>query len=250
MKATLHIFVLALGLFIFGNATLAQTTKTIAKTSRTSVATKTITPAKPKEKLYIPISIKGGANISVIFLARNIKEKNNEPGYCGGFGYEVNNLLRVAGLYSYFKPTNIEPTWQNIRANSFEINAEIVARFPNKKTLLYPFAGLSYNTFKGFFTGQQDFLNLKEFYRPNTDVKNNWLGVNLGTGLEHNFGIVGVFIDYRMRVGKQDKVFNIMDVCYTGGLKIRFPYGEAGKRFFGYRDRYNLKPGQNPRFMD
>ncbi len=244
MAANRHIFVLALGLLIIGNDTFAQ--RTVA------VKTKTITSAsvKPKEKLFIPLSIKAGANLSVIFLARNVKENNNEPGYCFGGGYEVNNFFRVAALYSYFKPINIAPTWENIKANSIEINAEIVARFPNKKTLLYPFAGLSYNTFKGFFTGQQDFLNLKEFYTPNSRVTNNWLGLNLGTGLEHNFGIIGLFIDYRMRVGKQDKVFNIMDVCYTGGVKIRFPYGEAGKRFFGGKDRYNLKLGQNPRFMD
>lgn len=243
MKATKHIFVLALGLLIIGNDTFAQ--KTVA------VKTKTVaTTPKAKEKLFIPISLKAGVNLSVIFLARNVKDKNNEPGYCGGVGYEVNNFLRVSALYSYFKPINIAPTWQNIHANTFEANAEIVARFPNKKTLLYPFAGISYNTFKGFFTGEQDYLNLKEFYKPNTIIKNNWLGLNLGTGLEHNFGLIGLYIDYRMRVGKQDKVFNIMDVCYTGGVKIRFPYGEAGKRFFGSRDRYNLKSGQDPRFMD
>lgn len=245
MKTTLQICILALGLLIMGNDTFAQTKTVAAKTKTTLIST-----PKPKEKLYIPISLKAGANISVIFLARNVKDNNNEPGYCGGFTYEVNNLVRVSGLYTYFKPTNIEPTWQNIHANTIELNAEIVARFPNKKTLLYPFAGLSYNTFKGYFTGQQDFLNLKEFYTPNTNVKNNWLGVNLGTGLEHNFGIIGLFIDYRMRVGKQNKVINIMDVCYTGGIKVRFPYGEAGKRFFGGRDRYNLQPGQDPRFMN
>ena len=46
-----------------------------------------------------------------------------------------------------------------------------MAKFPNNKTLLYPFAGFSYNTFKGFFTGQLDYLNLKEYYKVNSEIK-------------------------------------------------------------------------------
>lgn len=191
-----------------------------------------------KEREYTKWSMKAGANISVIFLARNTKDKNNSPGYCGGFTYEVNNFVRVSTLYTRFRPINIEPTWLNVKANSYEMNLEVMAKFPNKKTLLYPFAGLSYNTFNGFFTGELDYLNLKEFYKSNTTIKNNWLGLNLGTGIEHNFGILGLFIDYRMRVGKQDGSINIMDVCYTGGLKIRFPYGKIAKSLDHINDRF------------
>jgi hypothetical protein len=146
--------------------------------------------------------------------------------------------VRVSSLYTHFKPINIEPTWFNIKANTFEVNLEVMAKFPNNKTLLYPFAGLSYNTFKGFFTGQLDYLNLKEYYKVNSEIKNNWLGLNLGTGIEHQFDLIGVFIDYRMRVGKQDKVINIMDVCYTGGIKIKFPYGKLVKTLTHINDRF------------
>jgi hypothetical protein len=38
------------------------------------------------------------AILSVIYLARNVKEKNNEPGYCGGFTYDINNFVRVSTL--------------------------------------------------------------------------------------------------------------------------------------------------------
>lgn len=167
-------------------------------------------------------SLKAGGNISVIYLARNTKDKNNEPGFCGGVTYEVNDFIRVSSLYTRFRPINIKPTWLDVKANTYEANMEIVAKFPNKQTLLYPFVGLSYNTFSGYFTGILDYLNLKEYYAVNSTITNNWLGLNFGTGFEHNFGILGFFIDYRMRVGKQEKAFNIMDVCYTGGLKIRY----------------------------
>ena len=203
----------------------------IKKITSPAAKTETVTTKKTtdKETKYTRWSMRAGGNLSVIYLARNVKEKNNEPGYCGGFIYEINNFVRVSGLYTRFRPINIEPTWLNVRANTYEVNFEILARFPNQKTLLYPFAGFSYNTFSGFFTGQLDFLNLKEYYPINSTIKNQWLGFNLGTGLEHNFGIIGVFIDYRMRVGRQENSINIMDVCYTGGLKIRFPYGKLAK---------------------
>ncbi len=199
---------------------------------------KTLIVPITKERPYTKWSAKAGANVSVIFLARNTKDNNNSPGVCGGLTYEVNNFVRVSTLYTQFRPINIEPTWYDINANSYEMNLEVMARFPNKKTLLYPFAGLSYNTFKGFFTGELDYLNLKEFYKSNTTIKNNWLGLNLGTGIEHNFGILGLFIDYRMRVGKQDGSINIMDVCYTGGVKVRFPYGKIAKSLDHINDRF------------
>ena len=192
----------------------------------------------PKERDYTNLSMKVGANNSVIFLARNTKDNNNVLGYCGGFTYDVNDFVRVSSLYTHFKPINIEPTWLNIKANTFELNLELMAKFPINKTLLYQFAGFSYNTFKGFFTGQLDYLNLKEYYKVNSEIKNNWLGLNLGTGIEHQFDLIGVFIDYRMRVGKQDKVINIMDVCYTGGIKIKFPYGKLVKTLTHINDRF------------
>ena len=210
--------------------------------------TSTVAPKSgkaPKATPYLKWSVKAGVNLSVVYLARNVKDNNNTPGFCAGLNYEVNNFLRVSTLFTRFRPINIEPTWLNVSANTYEMNLEAVAHFPNKKTLLYPFIGLSYNTYSGFFTGQLDFLNLKEYYSANTLVKNRWLGVNFGTGLEHNFGMIGLFIDYRMRIGKQEKDLgiNIMDVCYTGGIKVRFPYGKGARNFakrFKTNDRFNL----------
>ena len=230
MKKNRHIFIICIGILFFINTIEAQRT--------TAVKTKTIASSpKFKETQFTRWSLKAGANLSVVYLARNTKDNNNEPGYCAGLTYEANNFVRVSALYTHFKSVNIAPTWENIKANTYEINLEILAHFPNKKTLLYPFVGISYNTFSGFFTGQKDYLNLRNYYPINSTVRNDWLGINLGTGLEHNFGIIGIFIDYRMRVGKEEKSFNIMDVCYTGGIKVRLPYGKYAKKYFGTNDR-------------
>ncbi len=231
MKKSLHILFLAsLMIAQIGYGQTKKVTKPLPK--------KTTVAPLPKEREYTKWSLKAGANLSVIFLSRNIKDKNNVPGYCGGLSYEVNNFVRVSTLYSHFKPLSIEPTWYDIKANTYEMNLEVMAKFPNKKTLFYPFAGVSYNTFSGYFTGELDYLNLKEFYKANTTIKNNWFGLNLGTGIEHNFGVLGLFVDYRMRVGKQDGVINIMDVCYTAGAKIRFPYGKLAKKMGHLNDRF------------
>lgn len=237
----IYIFLL---LCLFNVLAIAQVKP--ARTTRTPVRAASTPSIVPKQTQYTRWSAKAGANISVVYLARNIKDNNNAPGYCGGLNYEVNNFIRVSTLYSYFRPINIEPTWLNVRASTTEMNLEMVAHFPNKKTLLYPFLGLSYNTYDGFFTGQLDYLNLKEYYAVNTVVRNRWFGLNLGTGIEHNFGILGMFLDYRMRVGKQEDAagVNIMDVCYTAGLKVRFPYGKGAKKFaqkFRTNDRFNIQ---------
>ncbi len=231
-KKFLIVIVLFTGL-LYSTAIFSQS-KITAKTT-----TVTSTKKKPKEPQYTKFAVKAGANISVIYLARNVKDKNNEPGFSGGGTYEFNNFVRASVLYTHFKTINIEPTWLNVKANTYEANLELMARFPNKKTIMYPFVGLSYNTFNGYFTGQSDYLNLKAFYTANTNVKDNWVGVNLGTGIEHNFGIVGLYFDYRMRVGKSETAINIMDVCYTGGIKVRFPYGNLAKKLANPNDRFH-----------
>ncbi|MCD6019958.1 MAG: hypothetical protein K0S53_3079 [Bacteroidetes bacterium] len=227
--------VLFVSILIWTNTLFSQVKKLTRPVDKKS--TSIIKPEK--ERPYTKWSLKAGGNISVIYLARNVKENNNEPGYCGGLTYEVNNFVRVATLYSRFRPINIEPTWLDVKANTYEMNMEILAKFPNRKTLLYPFFGLSYNMYSGYFTGESDFLNLSEYYPVNSTVKNNWTGLNFGVGLEHNFGILGLFIDYRMRVGKQETAINIMDVCYTGGLKVRFPYGNLAKKLGSPNDRFH-----------
>lgn len=235
MIKTSKIFVTSILMFCVYYNTFAQIPSKLP-------AKKPITPEeieKLKEKKFSKWSLKTGLNTSVVYLARNIKDNNNEPGFSVGTVYEINNFVRISTLYSRFRPINIEPTWLNVKANSYEANLEIMAIFPNKKTLLYPFAGLSYNTYSGFFTGEQDYLNLKEYYTAYSTVTNNWLGLNIGTGVEHNFGLIGIYFDYRMRVGKQETAFNIMDVCYTGGVKIKIPKSKKYfKSMFGTRNRF------------
>ena len=207
----------------------------------------TVPPTKKTKREFKKTDFQVGFGLagSVLYLSRNIKEDNDALGYTFVANYGGQKLCRVSVQYTYYKPINIAPTWYTIKANTFEANLELLARFKNGKTFLYPLTGLSYNTFQGFFTGQDDFLSLREHYKPNSTVRNNWIGLNIGTGLEHGIGPVVLFLDYRMRLGQMEKFgnFNIMDVCYGGGVRIKIytpkSNGRLKKYIHNFGNRYN-----------
>ncbi len=224
-------------LIFFSQSFKSQTNKNFnSKKQKTALKTS----PKKKETYYKKWSLKVGGNLNAIFLSYDTKEQKNKPGFCAGLSYNVNNFIRVSSLYSHFNPINIEPTRINVNANTYELNLEIMTYFPNKKTIVYPFAGISFNTNKSTFTGINDNLNLKNNYSINSTIKDQWIGLNLGAGIEHNFGIVGLFVDYRMRFGKQEKIFNILEVSYTAGIKLRIP-SKVGEGISYY---------QNPRYLN
>jgi len=195
--------------------------------------------SRKAEKVSTNVSIGAGLMSSVVYLSRNVKENNDALGYSGHIIIDATDYFRFSGQYTYYRTINIEPTWRNINAQSIEANMEFLARFKNNKSILYPFWGFSYNTFKGFFTGQNDFLGLHEFYTANSTVNNRWWGLNVGTGFEHSFGPVAIYLDYRMRIGQSDKGLNIMDVCYGAGLRVHIPKAKLRKVFRGPNDRFH-----------
>lgn len=185
-----------------------------------------------------------GLTGSVLYLSRNIKEDNDALGYTFSALYGGHKTFRIGAQYTKYVPIDMGPTWYDVKASTTEANAEMIVLFKNNQTILYPLVGFSYNTFQGYFTGVDDFLNLRELYRVNTEVRNTWIGLNVGTGIEHAFGPVVIFADYKMRVGEQDKRvgnrgINIMDVCYTGGLRLKLWVPTLHKLYKGVNDRYH-----------
>ena len=235
MKFAIVIFIV--GLFCFNTVNSQNSVTNPNKKSKEESAKKIKSEAG---KTFLGIG--GGAMGSVLYLARNIKEKNDAYGYSFCLNYGGTNLFRFSMQYTYYVPINISPTWYNINASTIEANLEIMARFSNNKSCLYPLAGISYNTFSGYFTGLNDFLNLRNIYQPNTTILNTWVGINLGSGFEHAFGPVVLFFDYRMRLGLMERTnyFNIMDVCYGGGIRIKLSVPTFKKIYVGLKDRYNV----------
>lgn len=202
---------------------------------------RTVKPIKTHSH-HTNIAIGGGAARSVLFLTRNVKGNNDAYGYNACVTYGGEKLFRGSLEYTFYKKINIEPTWYNIKAHTIEVNVHMIARFKKTKAYFYPLFGLSYNTFKGLFTGLDDFSYLSEKYKKNEIAKTNWLGFNVGVGYEQCIKQVSVFGEYKMRVGNSGgRQLNIMDVCLSLGLKYNIRVRSIYSIFSGTRSRYLLE---------
>lgn len=210
-------------------------------TATSQAQTRVIKPVKKTYPKSTNFGIGGGLTRSVLYLNRNVKENNDATGYSLALIYGGARIARVSVEYTHYKAIDIEPTWYNIKASTFEANVHIIARFKKTKAFFYPLAGLSYNMFSGYFTGRNDFMNLTEKYKTNAVAYSNWLGLNIGTGYEQYFGPVSVFIDYKMRVGRSDfRQLNIMDVCFSFGARYNLKVPSVYRIFKGTKSRYFL----------
>jgi hypothetical protein len=203
-----------------------------------------IRTVKPvKEKSYpktTNLSLGVGVANSALFLARNTKDYNNALGYSAVMVYGGNKPFRASLEYTRYNTINIEPTWYTIRAKSIELNIHTL--YHHNATCFYFLSGLSYNVFSGYFTGINDFLNLRSLYDANTKVTTRWLGLNVGVGLEYTFNKLVLFGNYKMRLGRSEGYndFNIQDVCYSIGLRYNFLAPSIYKLFKGTKGRYFL----------
>ena len=188
------------------------------------------------------LGIGAGVAGSALYLERNVKENNTSKGYHFSLVYGLGHLFRTSMEYTHYQSIDIAPTWYNIKAGTFEWNLHIMARFSEGKAFFYPILGLSLNKFSGYFTGLNDFLNLKTIYQSNSEVSTLWLGVNVGAGYEYYFKKFSFFMDYKMRVGKSDsyKNINIMDVCLSMGLRLNLKVPTLYGLFRGPRNRYQF----------
>jgi hypothetical protein len=204
---------------------------------------KPVKKAKPK---YTNLALGAGIASSVLFLERNVKSNNDAHGIAFTAAYGGARMMRVTAEYIYYYPINIDPTWYNIHAYTIESNGHIIAKTKSNKDFFYPLFGLSYNHFQGYFTGKDDFQSLAQRYAVNSTVVTNWVGLNVGTGYEHFFGPVSVFLDYKMRIGanngnsQQQSRINIMDICITAGIRGNLRVPTIYKMVSGSRQRYFL----------
>ncbi len=179
---------------------------------------------------------------SVLFLTRNIKEDNDARGWGFNMVYGLTRVIRFNTEYSVYQSINIKPTWLNVRAHSWEVNLNFLSSTLNGKTKFYPLAGFSYNVFDGYFTGTNDHLNLRALYEPNTQVRTRWLGVNTGVGIEHHVKYLSFFGEFKMRVGVSEgyRALSLLDVCFSGGVRLNLRVRSLGQIFSGTRSRYVL----------
>jgi hypothetical protein len=183
-----------------------------------------------------------GRSRSALFLGRNTKQDNDARGWTANAVYGITQVVRLSVMYTWYKPIDIAPTWYNVRAHTLEVNLNFRSMMVNANACFYPIVGISYNVFQGRFTGLYDYLNLRALYEPNTDVVTRWLGLNAGVGMEQYIRKVGIFGEFRMRVGVSEgyNQLTVMDVCLSAGVRYHFKVHSLHRIFNGTRSRYVL----------
>ncbi len=182
-----------------------------------------------------------GVMRSFIFLTRNVQDNNDATGFTGSVVYGGEKIFRGCLEFTGYRKIDIVPTWYNIKAYTIELNGQALARFKNTRAYFYPLFGISFNSFKGYFTGKNDFLHLTGKYEPNQVARTNWIGANVGAGYEQYFKRISIFGEYKMRIGRSNKQLTIMDVCFSAGLRFNLRVPSVYKIFSGTKNRYLLE---------
>ncbi|MBL7922328.1 MAG: hypothetical protein JNJ40_18580 [Bacteroidia bacterium] len=201
---------------------------------------KVIKPVKTHPR-KTTLAFGAGAMRSFIFLTRNVQDNNDATGFSGSVVYGGEKTFRGCLEFTTYKKINIVPTWYDIKAYTIELNGQALARFKNTRAYFYPLFGFSFNSFKGYFTGKNDFLNLTGKYEPNQVAKTNWFGVNVGSGYEQYFKRISIFGEYKMRIGRSNKQLTIMDVCFSAGVRFNLRVPSVYSIFSGTKNRYLLE---------
>ncbi len=186
-------------------------------------------------------SFGAGYTNSAVFLQRNTLDNTKIQGFSGYLMYDLSRTLRLSTEYTRYNKTDIAPTWYNIHASTIEANLHILWRSKSHLSF-YPMAGLSLNIFKGYFTGLADYQNLTEKYKQNNEVVTRWMGLNMGVGMEYSINPIILFGTSKMRVGFSDgrSGLNIVDVCFSAGIRYNLRVPSLYRLFKGTRNRYFL----------
>jgi hypothetical protein len=220
---------------------LVYTTLIILYASILAAQVKIVKPAAKTKPVVTRLGISGGVTSSVLILERNINQNNSATGYHAGIVYGINRILRLSAGYTSYKTIHIVPTWYDIKASTLELNFHTIARMKDVHAYFYPLFGISYNVFKGHFTGRGDHLNLFRYYQQNEDVHTRWFGLNIGTGLEFVIRPFSVYGEFKMRIGQTEvHQINILDVCFSAGVRYNIKVPTLHKIFHGTRSRYLL----------
>jgi len=194
------------------------------------------------EKKESSFGIGFGLTRSVVYLPRNTQNNNDARGKTFILTYDKGNLIRYTLEYTNYRSINFAPTWYNVKGASMEANVHFIARFGDNHSYFFPIVGISYNQFSGYFTGKNDYFNLRSIYPIGTTISSNWFGINAGTGYEYHFKNSAIYLMQKMRVGYTEgsDQYNIQDLCFTLGYRLFISETQLNHFFRGTRSRYVL----------
>ena len=168
-----------------------------------------------------PFSIGFGGVLSSVNVARNYKENPYHLGWSSRIIYNYSDNFRFVAEYSHIPKFDLTPTWLEIKNNSVAISVNAIAHVIHEDVMIYTISGVCVQSWKGFYTGIQDFSTAHFYYQENTYVRNRNVCLDLGLGFEHPFPGFNLFGDFRYRFATIDNRFGIIDALYN--LGINFP---------------------------
>ena len=197
---------------------------------------------KKLEKINV-IHIGAGGLLTSLNFFKNTQQFTYFPEVSARIYYQPAGFLRLMVDYAtLIKQVNIIPTWLNVKSTYIDVDAHILMRLrniENQNKLFYFIVGASAQSWKGYYTGIDDFNNSALKIQPNTNYKMLYFGGSIGFGFEYNFAPrLGMYGEIRFRVTNTDVGFGLTDVCYGLGIKCRlidfYPkaiYKRPGKHF-------------------
>jgi hypothetical protein len=190
----------------------------------------------------------GSLNLSSVNIFRNYTENPYHLGWSIHSSYLTKNNLRFTLEYFRTPPFQLKPTWRDVRSNNIVLSLNALAHIVDQDVIIYTVSGICFQSWKGFYTGQNDFSDARFYYTENTWVKNKNLCLDLGIGFEKPFPGFNLYGDFRYRFAKTDNRFGIIDAFYQLGLNFpiypRTNHKNNGKtkrgNFFNkLNDKYN-----------
>lgn len=188
-----------------------------------SISAQVAVPAvKELRKIENPplFSLGFGGNLSSVNVYRNYKENPYNLGWNARLTYNFKDNIRFMAEYNHTPKFNLSPTWTDIKSQSFVISANAVAYIKDQDVMVYTISGLCVQTWKGFYTGIQDFSTAKLFYKDNSYISNRNLCLDMGIGFERPFPGFDLYGDFRYRFANIDTRFGIIDATYNLGIKF------------------------------
>ena len=190
------------------------------------ITTANIFAGKISDKYFIG----AGASLSTINMNRE-PEGHARRGMNFKAGIKFSPVFRITSEYTNQFAYSIEPAWKLIHSQSYELSANLLANLVDANASFYTITGLSFQHWRGHFTGVDHYFQLVDLGRTPKDFSTNWGSVIVGCGFEKIIDRFSFFAEFKYRISKkQENVpLNIIDACYTTGLKYSFNNSHSSK---------------------
>lgn len=190
------------------------------------------------------IEIGAGGLLTSLNFFKNAQKFTYYPAVSVRAYYQPKGYIRFMVDYSSLvQPANIIPTWLNVKSTYVDMDAHLLMHFYNSgnsnKSIVYFIMGVSAQSWKGYYTGIDDYNSSVLKIEANTNYKTVYFGGNVGFGFEYKFATrLGLYGEIRFRITDTDVGFGLSDVCYGVGLKCalidfhpKAVYRKPGKHF-------------------